>query len=464
MILEAGATDFVVNKLRPILGDRIATDIGRRSAHGQGESYDTAMAPDAVVWPKTTEEVVHIVRACAVAKVPLIAFGAGTSLEGQVQAVYGGISCDLSLMDRILEINEDDMDCRVQAGVTREKLNQELRDKGLFFPVDPGANATLGGMVSTRASGTNAVRYGTMRDVAAALTVVLPDGEVISTGSRACKSAMGYDLTGLFVGAEGTLGIITEVQLRLSAIPETIAVCLCQFSNLQSAVSTTIEAIQNGLPLARIELMDALQMRASIAFSKLAGLKPLPTLLFELHGNPETVASAARTLEQICRFWSPEPFQFADTKEARSRLWQARHQAYYAARALAPGGQSLATDACVPISALAACIAEASRLAEASDLVCPIVGHVGDGNFHMLILYDANEPAQRNRALGLSKEISRLALIHGGTCSGEHGVGLHRLDEMEQEHGPALAVMRRIKHALDPVGIMNPGKLVAQKA
>jgi D-lactate dehydrogenase (cytochrome) len=460
MMVGDKAAAFVIHKLEEILGDRITTNPVICRAHGQGEAYAATMVPNAVAYPRTTEELVQVVRACAIAKVPLIPFGAGTSLEGQVQAVFGGISCDLSQMDRILEINRDDLDCRVQAGVTRERLNQELRDTGLFFPVDPGANATLGGMVSTRASGTNAVRYGTMRHVTLGLTIVLADGEVISTGGRARKSAMGYDLTALFVGAEGTLGIVTEVQLKLTPIPETITVCLCQFRDLQSAVSATIEAIQSGLPLARIELLDALQMRASIAFSKLAELNPQPTLFFELHGSPETMARDVRVLTQICGGFSPQPFRFAETTEARNRLWQARHQAYYAARSLAPGAQSLATDACVPISALAACIAQASAAAEKSGLLCPIVGHVGDGNFHMLILYNSDDAGECERAHALCKDVSRLALYFGGTCSGEHGVGLHKLDEMELEHGPALAVMQRIKHALDPDCIMNPGKLV----
>lgn len=454
-------TALVIGKLKQALGDRVTTALALRRAHGQGEAFAATMAPDAVVYPTTTQEVVQIVQECALARVPLIPFGAGTSLEGQVQAVFGGISCDLSQMDRILEINAGDMDCRVQAGLTRERLNQELRDKGLFFPVDPGANATLGGMVSTRASGTNAVRYGTMRHVTLGLTVVLSDGEVIRTGGRARKSAMGYDLTGLFVGAEGTLGIVTEALLKLAPIPEAITACSCQFENLQAAVSATIEAIQSGLSFARIELLDALQMRASIAFSRLAELKPQPSLFFELHGNPETVARDVRVLTRICASWSSELFAFAETTEARNRLWQARHQAYYAARALAPGSQSLATDACVPISALAPCIAEVSAAAEATGLLCPIVGHVGDGNFHLLILYDPKDAGQCERAHALCKDVSRRALAFGGTCSGEHGVGLHKLAEMAQEHGPALAVMRRIKDALDPDQIMNPGKLVA---
>ena len=457
----APGTAGVVAALASRFGARLSTATADREAHGHGEGLRDVFAPHAVVWPETTAEVAEIVALCAAALVPVIPFGTGTSLEGHLQALAGGISIDLSRMDRVLAINAADLDCRVEAGVTREALNHAIRDQGLFFPLDPGANASLGGMAATRASGTNAVRYGTMRDVTLGLTVVTAQGKIIHTGGRARKSAAGYDLTRLYIGSEGTLGIITEIQLRLFGIPEQISAATVQFPALENAVEAVMAVMQCAIPVARIELLDTLQMQACIAWSRLEGFVPAPTLFIEFHGSPAGVAEQISTVRDLFDGFGGSQFRFAETTEARSRLWEARHQAYHAARGLAPGKDSYSTDACVPISRLAECIAGCRAEAEALRLTAPIVGHVGDGNFHMLVLFDPEDADERARAEQLVASVSERAIAMGGTCTGEHGIGLHKLDALVLEHGePAIAIMQAIKAALDPDGIMNPGKTV----
>ncbi len=455
------AVAALVGRLVAEYGERAATSVAVREQHGHGEGLADPAPPDVVVYPKSTEEVASIVRLCHAARVPVIAFGVGTSLEGHVAALYGGVCLDFSTMNRIVEVNTDDLDCRVEAGVTREQLNAELKGTGLFFPIDPGANATIGGMAATRASGTNAVRYGTMRENVLGLTVVTADGRIVRTGGRARKSAAGYDLTRLFIGQEGTLGIITEVQLRLYGVPEAISAAVCQFADLRAAVQTVILAMQHGIPVARIELLDDVQMRACIGYSKLDGFEAKPTLFFEFHGTAAGVAEQARMMEAIAVEHAGSAFHWATAPEQRSRLWKARHNAWYAALSLRPGCMGFSTDACVPISRLADCILETRADVASSGLVCPIVGHVGDGNFHLLVLYDPTDGAERERAEVLAKRVSLRAIRMGGTCTGEHGVGIHKLDAVALEHGePAVDVMRAIKRALDPLDILNPGKTV----
>jgi D-lactate dehydrogenase (cytochrome) len=441
-------------------GDRAMTTRAIREQHSHGEGLADAALPDIVVFPHTNDEVAAIVRICHAARIPVIAFGVGTSLEGHVAALYGGVCLDLSQMNRVLQVNDADLDCRVQAGVTREQLNAELKGTGLFFPIDPGANATIGGMASTRASGTNAVRYGTMRENVLGLTVITADGGIIHTGNRARKSSAGYDLTRLFVGSEGTLGIITEVQLRLYGIPEAISAAVCQFPDLRSAVDTVIVAMQLGIPVARIELLDDVQMDACIRYSKLEEFAPKPTLFFEFHGTDAGVREQAEMIESIAGDHGGSQFRWATKPEDRSRLWKARHNAYYAALALAPGKQAFATDACVPISRLTDCVLETQADVMATGLVAPIVGHVGDGNFHLVVLFDPAQPDERGKAEALAARVSMRAIAMGGTCTGEHGIGVHKLDALVAEHGDAVAVMQTIKRALDPRNILNPGKTV----
>ena len=450
----------VTERLVRDYGERAVTSRAVREQHSHGEGLADAGMPDIVVFPQTNDEVASIVGLCNAARIPVIAFGVGTSLEGHVAALYGGVCVDLSRMDRVLEVNDADLDCRVQAGVTREALNAELKGTGLFFPIDPGANATIGGMASTRASGTNAVRYGTMRENVLGLTVVTADGRIVHTGGRARKSSAGYDLTRLFVGAEGTLGIITEVQLRLYGLPEAISAAVCQFADLAGAVDTVIVAMQLGIPVARIELLDDVQMEACIRFSKLDGFKAKPTLFFEFHGTEAGVREQAETIESIAADHGGSRFQWATAQEDRSRLWKARHDAYYAALALAPGTQGFATDACVPISRLTECVLETRADIAATGLIAPIVGHVGDGNFHVVVLFDPAKPDERAKADGLAARVSARAIRMGGTCTGEHGVGVHKLDALAAEHGDAVSLMQAVKRALDPNDILNPGKTV----
>ncbi len=457
---EPSALEAALAALRQRLGERLSVADAVRDQHGRDESYHRTLAPDAVAFAESTEEVSAIVEICAAHRIPVVPFGTGTSLEGHVGAVAGGVTVDLSGMNRILEVNAEDLDCRVQAGVTRKQLNEYLRDQGLFFPIDPGADASIGGMCATRASGTNAVRYGTMRDNVLSLTVVMSDGRVIRTARRARKSAAGYDLTRLFVGSEGTLGVITEVQLKLHGIPEAISSAVCPFPDLDSAVGTAIATIQTGVPVARVELLDDVQMRACIAFSKLEGFDAVPTLFFEFHGTEAGVREQAETVQGIAAEFGGGGFRWATKPEDRNKLWEARHNAHYATRALRAGCQVMSTDVCVPISRLAECIAESKADLDASGLLGIIVGHVGDGNFHIGYVIDPNDADEVDRAHAHNDRMVLRAIAMDGTCTGEHGVGRGKIHFMETEHGDAVAVMRSIKHALDPSGILNPGKVL----
>jgi D-lactate dehydrogenase (cytochrome) len=442
-------------------GARFTTGVAIREQHGRDESHHPTLPPDGVAFPASTAEVADAVAICARHRVPVIPFGAGTSLEGGVSAVRGGLTVDLGGLDRILRVGVDDLDVTVEAGVTRKRLNEHLRDTGLFFPIDPGADATLGGMAATRASGTNAVRYGTMRENVLGLTAVLADGRVIRTGGRARKSAAGYDLTRLLVGSEGTLGIITEVTLRLYGIPEQVRAAVCPFPNIADAVGTVIAIIQCGIPVARLELLDALSLAAVNRHGGLT-LPETPTLFLEFHGSAAGVAEQAAAAAAIARDFGGCDFQWADRPEERSRLWHARHTAYYAAVALRPGARGFPTDVCVPISSLAACIAETQADLADSPVLAPMVGHVGDGNFHLMFVVDPDDPDQMAEVHRLNRRLVRRALALGGTCTGEHGVGLGKREFLAEEFGaPTIEVMGAIKRALDPLGLMNPGKVLA---
>ncbi len=457
---EGRDVEGVIGRLQARLGERVTTNRVLREQHGRGEGPYDGAAPDAVVTPASTEEVAFVVRACRDAGVPIVAFGAGTSLEGHVEAHRGGICIDLSAMDRILDVSVEDLDCHVEAGIRRRRLNEELRDTGLFFPVDPGADASLGGMAATRASGTNAVRYGTMREVVLGLTAVMADGSIVHTGGRARKSAAGYDLTRLLIGSEGTLGIITELRLRLFGIPEAVSAAVASFPSVAAAVETVQLTIQSGIPVARIELLDAVQMRACIAYSKLAGLEPAPTLFFEFHGSEASVAEQAEAVEAIAGEFGAAGFRWSASTEERNQLWRARHDAYYAALALRPGCRGWATDVCVPISKLADCIAETEADLAESRLLAPLVGHVGDGNFHLLFLLDPEDAEEQARAKAVNARLIDRALALGGTCTGEHGIGFGKIASLEREHADGMGVMRAIKAALDPANILNPGKVL----
>ena len=452
--------DAVIAAAREFLGERLSTAQAVREQHGRGEDQTPPTLPDAVAFAETTEEVSRLLALCHHHGVPVTPFGAGTSLEGHVNPVRQGISLDLSRMAAIHEVSPEDMDCLIEPGVTRHQLNDFLRDQGLFFPVDPGSHCTIGGMCATRASGTNAVRYGTIRENVLGLQVVLADGRVIETGSRARKAANGYDLTRLMIGSEGTLGAITRIRLRLHGIPEAMSAAVCQFPDLKSAVETVIATSQSGIPVARMELLDADMVEACIRYSKLEGLKPAPTLFFEFHGSHAGVAEQAAAVEAIAADYGVEGFAWATEAEERNRLWKARHDAYWAGLALKPGWKALTTDVCVPISRLAEALVGAKEEAEALGHTTCIVGHVGDGNFHQMVLFDPNDPDGLERAWEMDRRIVDRGLALGGTCSGEHGVGLGKREFLEREHGAeALAVMRAIKHGLDPKGILNPGKM-----
>ena len=452
--------DAVIAAAREFLGERLSTAQAVREQHGRGEDQTPPTLPDAVAFAGTTEEVSRLLALCHHHGVPVTPFGAGTSLEGHVNPVRQGITLDLSRMTAIREVNPEDMDCLIEPGVTRHQLNDHLRDQGLFFPVDPGSHCTIGGMCATRASGTNAVRYGTIRENVLGLQVVLADGRVIETGGRARKAANGYDLTRLMIGSEGTLGVITRVRLRLHGIPEAMSAAVCQFPDLKSAVETVIATSQSGIPVARIELLDADMMEACIRFSKLEGLKPVTTLFLEFHGSHAAVAEQAAAVEAIAADYGGEGFAWATDAEERNRLWKARHDAYWAGLALKPGWRALTTDVCVPISRLAEALVGAKEEAEALGHTTCIVGHVGDGNFHQMVLFDPDDPEGLERAWEMDRRIVSRGLALGGTCSGEHGVGLGKREFLEREHGAeALAVMRGIKNSLDPKGILNPGKM-----
>ncbi|MBB3897104.1 FAD-binding oxidoreductase [Roseococcus suduntuyensis] len=458
--LAPRAHDHVITAARAFLGERITLNDAIRQQHSRGEDTTPPTMPDAVVFAETTEEVSRLLALCHQHGVPVTPFGAGTSLEGHVNPVRGGISLDLSRMNAIEEVNAADMDCLIGPGVTRQQLNEYLRDQGLFFPVDPGSHCTIGGMCATRASGTNAVRYGTIRENVLGLEVVLADGRVVQTGGRTRKAANGYDLTRLFIGSEGTLGVITRIRLRLHGIPEATSAAVCQFPDLASAVNTVIATMQLGVPVARIELLDEVQMAACIAYSKLEGLAPVPTLFLEFHGTEAGVAEQAESVEALATDHGGSGFAWARDAEARNKLWKARHDAYWAGIAWRPGKRGITTDVCVPISRLAEALLGAKADIEASGFEAPIVGHVGDGNFHTIILVEEGNAEEMERAWALDRQIVRRALALGGTCSGEHGVGLGKREFLREEHGEAaLSVMRALKASMDPKGILNPGKM-----
>src|SRR3954463_7278172 len=448
----------VLAELKALLGDRVSTSAAVREHHGKDESYFPYALPDAVVYAKSTEEVRDVVNICRRHRVPMIPFGVGTSLEGHILAVNGGVSIDLSQMNQVLAVHEADLDALVQAGVTRKQLNEYIKHTGLFFPVDPGADATLGGMAATRASGTNAVRYGTMRENVLSLKVVLADGRIIRTSRRSKKSAAGYDLTRLFVGSEGTLGIITEVTLRLYGIPEAMAAAVCSFDSIEGAVNTVIQTIQLGIPVARIELLDEVQMDSVNKFSKLS-YPVKDTLFVEFHGTDAGVKEQAEMVQSIAAENGGGEFKWATKTEDRNALWTARHDVTYANKALRPGCEIWATDVCVPISKLAECILETKKDLEGSFLIAPLVGHVGDGNFHLGFLINRDDPKEIEEAERLNDRLVMRALAMDGTCTGEHGIGLGKQKFLVAEHGEAVGVMREIKKALDPQNILNPGKI-----
>jgi D-lactate dehydrogenase (cytochrome) len=455
---EAKRTLFA--RLAARFGNRFSTGTALREQHANTLTWIKCEPPDAVVFAETTPEVVELVTLCAEARVPVIPFGTGTSLEGQVNAPFGGVSLDLSGMNRILAVHEEDLDCVVEPGVTRKALNDHVRDLGLFFPIDPGAHASLGGMAATRASGTNAVRYGTMRDNVLSLSAVMADGSLLKTGNRARKSASGYDLTRLLIGSEGTLGIITELTLKLAGIPETILSAVCPFATIEGACNATIAAMQMGLAVARIELSDEVQIRACNAYSHLT-LAEAPTLFLEFHGTAVSTREQVETFAEIARENGGGDFRWAERPEERTKLWQARHDAYWAARGLCPGADIVTTDVCVPISVLAACVGETHADIESIGLLAPIVGHVGDGNFHVMPLFDAGNAQDRRAVQGFLDRLVDRALRMDGTCSGEHGVGQGKIRYLAQEHGAGVDVMIAIKKALDPLNILNPGKIFA---
>ena len=452
--------DMTLATLQTLLGDRLSTGEAVRTAHSRDEAYSAPALPDAVAFPADVDEVAAIMKTCSAAACPVVPFGIGTSLEGHVVPLHGGVSVDLSRMDRIIEIDERNLLAVVEPGVTRNQLNEALRATGLMFTVDPGANATIGGMASTRASGTNAVRYGTMRENVLALQVVLPDGQVIETGTRARKSSAGYDLTHLFVGSEGTLGIITRLTVRLFGQPESILAATCAFENVDGAVDAVMEAMQVGLPMARIEFLDEVQMRGMNIYNPDMKLAETPHLFLEFHGSETGTAEQIEIFSAIAADHGGGDLAWATRTEDRNRLWKARHDAYYAAKALVPGAEGYVTDCCVPISSLAQAIRRARDEIDRSGLMAPILGHVGDGNFHLIILIRPDEPVDLERAHALAETLNLMSIELGGTMTGEHGIGLGKKKYMQAEHGDAYALMGVIKRAIDPANIMNPGKMV----
>lgn len=454
------AVETIFPQLEALFGERLSVNAGVRETHGRGEGSMASEPPDAVAFPTSTDEVSQLAKLCHGAGVPLIPFGAGTSLEGHVAAPFGGISIDFSLMNAIEEVHVEDLDAVVQPGVTRKQLNTHLRDTGLFFPVDPGADATIGGMCATRASGTSTVRYGSMKDNVLAMEVVLADGRVVKTGNRARKSAAGYDLTRLMIGSEGTLGLITSITVKLHGIPETVIAAVCPFPSIENAVDCVIAAVQMGVPMARMELMDAVAMSAVNAYSKL-DYAQAPTLFLEFEGAPAAVTEQVETLKALAADLGGADFQWADKPEDRTRLWTARHNMYYAGLALRPGADALTTDVCVPISNLADCIGRTHEALNESALTGLILGHVGDGNYHTLLLFDPDNPDERAEAERLNAAIVNHALALDGTCTGEHGVGQGKTKYLRQELGvEAVDVMIQLKSALDPTNILNPGKVI----
>jgi D-lactate dehydrogenase (cytochrome) len=449
--------------LKQRFGERLSVGQALREQHGHTTSWIPNQPPDAVIFVENAEEVGEIVRVCAAHRTPVIPFGTGSSLEGHVNAPYGGISVDLSRMNRILAVHAEDFDCVVEPGVTRKQLNTHLRDMGLFFPIDPGADASLGGMAATRASGTNAVRYGTMKDNVLNLTAVLPDGSIVKTANRAKKTSAGYDLTRLLIGTEGTLGIITELTLRLQGIPQAISAAICSFPSVEAACRAVIATIQYGIPMARIELLDALQVRASNLYSRL-DLPETPMLFLEFHGTPAGVEEQAEEFGAIAAEFGGEGFRRETREEDRLKLWQARHDAYFAVKALRPGAGVFPTDICVPISRLADCVTAAQADVAELNLTAPVVGHVGDGNFHLSVLVDTANPDEVKAAETLVGRLAERAIAMDGTCTGEHGIGQGKMKYLEEELAPALDMMRWIKKAIDPLNIMNPGKIVRLSA
>ncbi|NOX39224.1 MAG: FAD-binding protein [Alphaproteobacteria bacterium] len=450
-----------LERLRALLGKRLVTSGSDIDLHGQNETHFAPMPPDAVAYPENTDEVSQIIKICAAGHLPVIGWGAGTSLEGHALAAQGGIVVDFSRMNKVLDLNADDLDVTVQPGITREALNTELRATGLFFPIDPGANASLGGMASTRASGTTAVRYGTMRDNVMGLEVVLADGRIIKTGGRARKSSAGYDLTALFVGAEGTLGLITALTLKLYGQPEAVSSAICAFETIDAAVNTVITTIQMGIPMARIEFVDEATARAFNGYSG-ANMPEKPHLMLEFHGSETSVAEDAARVGEIVVEMGGTDFKWSSKTEDRNALWHMRHNAYYAALSLKPGATAVVTDICVPISRLAQAVNESRADIERSGLPGPILGHVGDGNFHAVLLITPGDEGEKRTALNLSHRMAERALALGGTVTGEHGIGMGKLDFMQAEHGDGWQVMSEIKRALDPENLMNPGKVVRQ--
>jgi D-lactate dehydrogenase (cytochrome) len=450
-----------IEALKELLGTRANDTPAVREHHSRGESYHPPAAPDVVCFPRSTDEVAGILKISARFQVPVVPFGAGTSLEGHVHAVRGGISIDLRELNRVIRISAEDLDATVEAGVTRLQLGRALRSTGLMFPIDPGADATIGGMAATRASGTTAVRYGTMRENVLGLTVVLADGRVTGTGTRARKSSAGYDLTRLFVGSEGTLGVITEVTLRLHPVPEAVSAAVCAFETMQGAVDTVIATIQSGVPVARIELVDEIQMDAINRHAKTA-YACAPTLFFEFHSDSQAhVREQAATVEALAAERGGHGFAWATKLEDREQLWKARHDALYAALALRPGSRGWTTDVCVPISRLAECVVETKRDNEGAPFPICLVGHAGDGNFHLVYVLDPSSATELDTARTLNDRLVERALAMGGTCSGEHGIGYGKMKFLESEHGHGLDVMRKIKQAMDPDNRMNPGKIIA---
>jgi D-lactate dehydrogenase (cytochrome) len=456
------APSSLIDELRELVGDRITTSETIRAHHSHGESWHAPAPPDAVVFPETTAEVASIVRACARARAPVIPFGMGSSLEGHVNAIRGGVSIDLTRMARVLRVSAEDMDVTVEAGLTHRKLDAHLRNSGLMFPVDPGADATIGGMTATRASGTTAVRYGTMRENVLGLTVVLADGRIIQTGTRARKSSSGYDLTRLFVGSEGTLGVMTEITLRLYGRPEAVSAARCSFATMEGAASAVIMVIQLGVPVARIEIIDEAQLEAINRYSKTS--YPLaPTLFFEFHGTSQAaVDEQAGTVQEIVAEHGATTFEWASSPEERATLWQARHNVLYATIASRPGARPWTSDVCVPISRLAECIVETQEDLRRAAIVAPLVGHAGDGNFHLIFMVDTGNAHELDAVKAANARLVERAQRMGGTCTGEHGVGIGKLKYLAVEHGESLEVMRAIKRALDPENLMNPGKLIPE--
>lgn len=448
----------MVDGLRNALGERLATTASAVATHAVDEGWHEAAPPDAVAYVETTDECAAVVRVCAEHGVPMLPFGAGTSLEGHVLAVQGGVSIDLSRMTRVLEVNVDDLDCRVEAGITRQQLNARLEKDGVFFPIDPGAEATLGGMAGTGASGTTAVRYGTMRENVLGMTVVLPDGCVIETGGRARKSSAGYDLTRLMVGSEGTLGVITELQLRVQPLPEAVASAVCAFEDVAGAVSAVVEVLQAGIPVARSELMDE-QAIGAVNRAAGLGLAEKPTIFFEFQGTPKAVEEHAALAGEIAAENGGGAFAWSTEREKRDALWEARHKAYYSIKLLRPGCQGWPTDVAVPVSRLAECIVATREDVEANGLFAPVLGHVGDGNFHAIFVLDREDGDEVRRIKDVQERMIARALEMGGTCTGEHGIGFGKAAALRQEHGEGVEVMRAIKAALDPRGLMNPGKI-----